>query len=255
MKIVSFNVNGIRASVKKSFIQDMNKVSPDILCLQETKATGEQVVEAVSALKGYHIFTNEAEKKGYSGTAIFSREEPLSVSYGIDVKAHDKEGRVITIELKDYQVVCVYVPNSGAKQVRLERRLKWDKAFRRYLSGLMEKKPLIVCGDFNVAHTENDIARPKSNYNKSSGYLQVEIDGFEKHLAKNLIDIWRIQHPEEIKYSYWNQMFNSRSRNVGWRIDYFLVDARLQDKVSNSDILNDVMGSDHCPVSIEIESS
>jgi len=252
MKIISFNVNGIRASVKKTFIEDMRTASPDILCLQETKATGEQVRIALEPLKGYHIYTNEAEKKGYSGTTILTREEPLSVSYGIDVKAHDNEGRVITVEMKDYYVLCVYVPNSGAKQVRLERRLKWDKSFRRYMVSLMERKPLIACGDFNVAYQEIDIARPKSNYNKSSGYLQVEIDGFSAHLKKKLVDIWRLQHPEEIKYSYWNQMFNSRSRNVGWRIDYFLVDERLVERVTHSDILNDVHGSDHCPVSLEL---
>ncbi|MBX2816021.1 MAG: exodeoxyribonuclease III [Saprospiraceae bacterium] len=254
MRIISFNVNGIRATVKKGLLSDIEAMQPDVLCLQETKATGEQVREAVADLKGYHIYTNEAEKKGYSGTAIFSRKEPRSVQYGIQVKAHDNEGRVITAEYDAYYVVCVYVPNSGAKQVRLDRRLRWDKSFRRYLTDLMKVKPVIVGGDFNVAFQEIDIARPKSNYNKSSGYLQVEIDGFEKHLSKNLVDVWRQQHPEEIKYSYWNQMFNSRSRNVGWRIDYFLVDQRLADQVVSSDILNDVMGSDHCPIEIVMPS-
>lgn len=252
MKIISFNVNGIRAITKKSFVEDMQKVNADIICLQETKATSEQVAEAVAELKGYHVFAHEAEKKGYSGTAILTKEEPISVLRDMGVDEHDTQGRIICAEYKEFYVVTVYVPNSGSELLRLSYRQTWDEAFLAYLKNLESKKPVIVCGDFNVAHKEIDLARPKPNYNKSAGFMQEEIDGMDAFTSNGLIDSFRYKNGDEVKYTWWSYRGGAREKNVGWRIDYFLVSDSIKDKIKDAFILNDVHGSDHCPVGIEI---
>lgn len=253
MKIVSFNVNGVRAIIKKDFIEDMKQMDPDILCLQETKATVEQSIEALSDFSEYKIFGNEAEKKGYSGTAILTKQEPLSVNYDIGIEEHDKEGRVIALEYTDFVLVNVYVPNSGSDLRRLEYRQEWDRAFLDYLKAHEKNKPVIVCGDFNVAHKEIDLARPKPNYNKSAGFMQEEIDGMDAYTGNGLVDTFRLLHEDEIKYSWWSYRGGARFKNVGWRIDYFLASKSITDRIKAAEIHNSIMGSDHCPVSIEFK--
>ncbi|MDX2360947.1 MAG: exodeoxyribonuclease III [Crocinitomicaceae bacterium] len=253
MEIISFNVNGIRAISKKNFFEDMQRVNADVICLQETKATAEQVKETVAdQMSSYSIFANDAERKGYSGTAILSKTEPLSVSYDMGIEEHDKEGRVICAEFNEYYVITVYVPNSGNDLRRLEYRQRWDADFLNYLKGLEENKPVIVCGDFNVAHTDIDLARPKPNYNKSAGYMQEEINGMDAYTSSGLVDSFRAKSREEVKYSWWSYRGGARDRNVGWRIDYLLASEGLLDRVEDAFILNDVHGSDHCPVGIKI---
>ena len=252
-RIVSFNVNGIRAIMKKDFEQDMESLNPDILCLQETKAQDDQVSEALESFSSYHIVSNSATKKGYSGTAILSKEKPIDIIYDIGVEEHDDEGRVIAAEYEDYFVVVVYVPNAGSALKRLDYRTTWDESFLNYLQELEKKKPVIVGGDFNVAHREKDLARPKANYDKHAGFTQKEIDGMNAYTGNGLVDTFRLLHPEEVKYSWWSYRGGARSRNVGWRIDYFLVSESLQDRVEKAEILNDIMGSDHCPVLLEIK--
>ncbi|MEO7079878.1 MAG: exodeoxyribonuclease III [Flavobacteriales bacterium] len=252
MKLISFNVNGIRASVKKGLADSLTAMDADIVCFQETKATPEQVAEALAEVKGYHINAYSAEKAGYSGTAILSREEPIRVDRGIGLDDHDTEGRVITATFADHIVVNAYIPNSGQGLKRLDYRQEWDIALREYLVGLASgKRPVIYTGDLNVAHQPIDIARPKPNYNKTAGYTQVEIDGFSNLLEAGFVDTFRHFHPEVVKYSWWNQRFNSRATNVGWRIDYVLVSKGFETKVKDAFILNEIMGSDHCPVGIE----
>ena len=251
MKLLSFNVNGIRAIVGKSFISDMQEIDFDVVCLQETKATVAQVNIALEPLQGYHIYANEAKKKGYSGTAILSKKSPLSVSYGIGIDEHDHEGRVVCLEFTDFYLVNVYVPNSGNTLLRLPYRQRWDADFYSYLKGLESKKPVVVCGDFNVAHKSIDLARPKPNYNKSAGHMQEEIDGMDNYVSAGLIDSYRSLYPDEAeKYSWWSYRAGARKRNIGWRIDYFLVSKSLEVKLTSAEIHNDIMGSDHCPVSI-----
>jgi exodeoxyribonuclease-3 len=251
MKLLSFNVNGIRAIVGKSLVSDMKALDFDIICLQETKATVLQVKEAVSSLDGYHVFANEAEKKGYSGTAILSKEEPISVSYGINSNEHDQEGRVVCAEFADFYLVNVYVPNSGNTLLRLPYRQKWDVDFCDYLKKLESKKPVAICGDFNVAHKSIDLARPKPNYNKSAGHMQEEIDGMNRYISSGFIDSFRFMHPEKTeRYSWWSYRAGARKRNIGWRIDYFLVSKELESKLVSAEIHHEIMGSDHCPVSI-----
>jgi exodeoxyribonuclease-3 len=252
MKIISFNVNGVRAITKKSFLEDMLALDADVICLQETKATVEQTKEALESLKAYHVFGNEAVKKGYSGTAILSKENPINVTTDIGVNEHDTEGRVLTAEYKDFFLVNVYVPNSGSDLKRLSYRQNWDKDFLAYLKGLEKAKPVIVCGDFNVAHKAIDLARPKPNYNKSAGFMQEEIDGMDAYTSNGLIDTFRLKYQEEIKYSWWSYRGGARAKNVGWRIDYFLVSDSLKLKIKDSFILNEIHGSDHCPVGIEM---
>ncbi|NVK65016.1 MAG: exodeoxyribonuclease III [Flavobacteriales bacterium] len=253
MQIVSFNVNGIRAISKKSFPEDMQKLSPDVLCLQETKATVDQVKETIGDLNGYHIYANEAEKKGYSGTAILSKVEPISVSYDMGIEEHDMEGRVIAAEFEDYYVVTVYTPNSGNDLKRLSYRQTWDEAFLNYLKELEANKPVLVCGDFNVAHKSIDLARPKANYNKSAGHMQEEIDGMDNYLSNGFVDTFRLKHDDEVKYSWWSYRGGARDRNVGWRIDYFLASESIASKISKAEIHNDIFGSDHCPVSVTLK--
>ena len=252
MKIISFNVNGIRAVVGKSFIPDMQRVNADVICLQETKATPEQVQDACAGLSDYHVFANSAERKGYAGTAILSKTQPINVTYGIGVSEHDSEGRVVCAEYNSYFVISVYVPNSGSELLRLGYRQTWDAAFLAYLKKLESKKPVIVCGDFNVAHQAIDLARPKENYNKAAGYMQEEIDGMNRFVENGLIDTFRALNPEQVKYSWWSYRAGAREKNVGWRIDYFLVSENFLSQVKESFILNDVYGSDHCPVGIQL---
>jgi exodeoxyribonuclease III len=248
VKIISWNVNGIRAAVKKGFLDFVKKEKPDILCLQETKAHPDQVDEM---LKEYeHHFWNSAEKKGYSGTAIFSKVKPLSIHYGIDEKEHVGEGRIIAAEFGEYYLVTVYTPNSGRGLVRLDYRKEWDKKFLKYLQELEEKKPVVLCGDLNVAHTDIDLKNAKSNYNKTAGYTQVEIDGLQKYFDHGFLDTFREFNKEPENYTYWSYMFSARSKNVGWRIDYFLLSKSLRKDLEKAFILPDVMGSDHCPVGI-----
>ncbi|MEN9941520.1 MAG: hypothetical protein RL286_1018 [Bacteroidota bacterium] len=252
MNIISFNVNGIRAVVGKTFITDMQALNPDIICLQETKATPEQVQDAVSSLKGYHVFASSAERKGYSGTAILSKEMPLNVTYGIGIAEHDNEGRVICAEYDNFFLITVYVPNSGSELLRLAYRQTWDTAFLSYLKNLEQQKPVLVCGDFNVAHQAIDLARPKENYNKAAGYMQEEIDGMNAYVGSGLIDTFRTLNPDTVKYSWWSYRAGARQKNVGWRIDYFLASAALQPALKEAYILNDILGSDHCPVGVAL---
>lgn len=250
MKYISWNVNGVRAVAKKGFSDKVREMNPDVICLQETKATPEQTAEAVADLEEYKVYGYGAERKGYSGTAILTKVEPINVSYGIGVEEHDTEGRVITAEFEKCFVVTTYVPNSGNGLKRLDYREGWDVAMQDYLKSLDAKKPVIWCGDLNVAHQEIDIARPKSNYNKTAGYTQVEIDGMTRLLDSGFIDTFREAHPDEVKYSWWSYRGGAREKNIGWRLDYFVISERLKDKVEEAFILNEVEGSDHCPVGL-----
>ncbi len=252
MKVVSFNVNGIRAIMKKDFQESLAMMDPDVLCIQETKAQDDQVAEALKPINGYHLYSNSAVKKGYSGTAILTKVKPITVSYDINIEEHDTEGRVICAEFSAYFVVTVYVPNSGSALKRLTYRQTWDKAFLAYLKALEKKKPVIVCGDLNVAHRDIDLANPKPNYNKSAGFMQEEIDGIDAYLSAGFVDTFRHFQPDTQKYSWWSYRAGARARNVGWRIDYFLISADLLSKVKKADIYNEVMGSDHCPVALEL---
>ncbi len=252
MRLVSWNVNGIRAAMKKDFVQSLAAMETDVLCLQETKAQDEQVAEALAEINGYHLYSNSAEKKGYSGTAILSKSEPLSVQYDMDIEEHDQEGRVIAAEFESFYLVTVYTPNSGNGLKRLDYRQQWDADFLAYLQQLEKQKPVVLCGDLNVAHKDIDLARPKPNYNKSAGYTQAEIDGLDNLVAAGFVDTFRDQHAEKVKYSWWSYRAGARAKNVGWRIDYFMVSASLQGCVTGADILNEVMGSDHCPVLLDL---
>ena len=252
MRLVSWNVNGIRAVMKKDFLNILAEMETDVLCLQETKAQDDQVLEALTDLDGYHIYTNSAIKKGYSGTAILSKIKPISVEYDLGIEEHDQEGRVIAAEYTDFILVTVYTPNSGSELKRLSYRQSWDREFHNYLKQLETRKPVVVCGDLNVAHKDIDLARPKPNYNKSAGYMQEEIDGIQQYLDSGFIDSFRLRHPSKEKYSWWSYRAGARAKNVGWRIDYFLVSSVLKDKVKDAEILNEVMGSDHCPVQLEL---
>ena len=251
MKIVSWNVNGIRAIAKKTFHTDLDLLAADILCLQETKAQDNQVEETLKPLNGYNIYSNSAKKPGYSGTAIISKVKPLNVTRGISIEEHDNEGRVLCLEFEKFFLINVYVPNSGSELKRLGYRQFWDKAFLDYLKDLEKVKPVIVCGDFNVAHKEIDLARPKANYNKTAGYMQEEIEGMNRFLESGLADTFRRFHPDETgRYSWWSYRAGTRSKNIGWRIDYFLVSESFLPSVNNAFILEDITGSDHCPVGI-----
>lgn len=251
-RLLSWNVNGIRAAMKKDFGNNLDSLNADVICLQETKAQVDQVIEALEPIDGYHIYANHAERKGYSGTAILSKPKPTNVLNDIGVKIHDTEGRVITAEFDDYYLVTTYVPNSGRGLVRHDYRAKWDKAFRKFLKDLDAHKPVIVCGDLNVAHQAIDLKNPKSNYNKTAGYTQLEIDGFSKHLDSGFVDTFRSMHPDEVAYSWWSYRAGAREKNVGWRLDYFLVSERLMPEVEASFIHPEVVGSDHCPVGIAL---
>ncbi|AEP28574.1 exodeoxyribonuclease III [Brumicola nitratireducens] len=252
MKLVSWNVNGVRAAIKKDFLQSMASLDCDVLCLQETKAQDEQVIEALCELNGYHIFTNSAVKKGYSGTSIITRIQPIDVTKDMGIEEHDQEGRVLCAEFSDLYLVTVYTPNSGNDLKRLSYRAQWDADFLSYIKKLEEKKPVVICGDLNAAHRDIDLARPKPNYNKSAGYTQQEIDGIDNLVAAGYVDTFRYVHPEKVKYSWWSYRAGARERNVGWRIDYFLVSPKLQGQIHDAEIHNDIHGSDHCPVSVQL---
>ena len=253
MKIISWNVNGIRAAVGKEFIQEFKKLDADVFCVQETKAQNDQVETALSSLEDHYISTHSAVKKGYSGVSVISKAEPISVKVNIGVEEHDQEGRVIATEFEKFILINVYVPNSGSGLKRLDYRSTWDKAFAAYLRNMRKVKPIIVVGDFNVAHEAIDLARPKSNYNKTSGYTQVEIDGMDLLLSEGLIDAFRTLYPEKIQYTFWSVRFGARAKNVGWRIDYFLVDERLKDNIEDCIIWDQIMGSDHCPLQLTLK--
>lgn len=256
MRLISWNVNGIRAAMKKDFRTSLEQMAPDILCLQETKAQDDQVLEALAEIEGYHLYTNSAVKKGYSGTAICTKTKPLAVQCDMNVEEHDQEGRVIAAWFEHFILVTVYTPNSGQQGLkRLDYRERWDREFLQYIQRLERDKPVIICGDLNVCHRPIDIARPEANYNKSAGYMQVEIDGIDNLLAAGYVDSFRYLHPETVKYSWWSMRSGARPRNIGWRIDYFLVSQALQARIQGAEILNEVMGSDHCPVVLEIDGA
>ena len=253
LTLASWNVNGIRATIKKDFVKNMRELGPDILCLQETKASAEEAKETLEVMKEYKIFTNSSKaRKGYSGTAILTKEEPVQVSYDLGIEEHDQEGRVITAEYNQFFVTTVYTPNSGEGLARLDYRETWDKAFLDYILWLNKRKPVLVCGDLNVAHQEIDIARAKENYNKSAGYTQREIDGFQRFLDAGFTDTFRHFHKKDEVYTYWNYVTNGRAKNIGWRIDYFLVSNRIMPSIKGAGIHNEYFGSDHCPVSLEM---
>ena len=249
MKLVSWNVNGLRACINKGFNDFFTAAAADIVCLQETKM---QQGQAEVHFPGYEQFWHSAEKKGYSGTAVFSRQTPLSVAYGMGIAEHDQEGRIITLEFDDYQLINVYTPNSQRGLTRLEYRMQWEDAFRDHISRLASKKPVIICGDLNVAHQEIDIKNPASNKN-NAGFTQQERDKMTELLESGLTDSFRHLYPERRDaYSWWSYMSNARERNIGWRIDYFLVSSLLDQEIQEAAILPEVMGSDHCPVVLEI---
>ena len=252
MKIISWNVNGIRAVLKKGFLDFINDTDPDIICIQETKAHPEQV--ELSLDKYPYKFWNSAEKKGYSGTAIFSKIKPLNINYDMNIKKHDQEGRVICLELKNYYLVTVYTPNSKRDLSRLAYREKeWDVDFLKYLKKLEQNKPIIFCGDLNVAHKEIDLKNYKTN-KRNAGFTDEERIGFDNYINSGFIDTFRIFNKDEGHYTWWSYMFNSRAKNVGWRIDYFCVSELIKNKIKKSIILPEVMGSDHAPILIEIEN-
>jgi exodeoxyribonuclease-3 len=253
MRIASWNVNGLRAVMKKSFTESLDVLQADVLCLQETKAQDDQVVTALQGVDGYHIYSNSAVKKGYSGVAILSRQKPLQVSADIGIEEHDQEGRVLTAEFTDFYLVTVYTPNSGSELLRLPYRQRWDANFLAFVKKLEEKKPVLICGDLNVAHTEIDLTRPKANYNKSAGFTQQEIDGMDRIVEAGFVDTFRQLHGDTIKYSWWSYRAGARGKNVGWRIDYFLGTQKfVETRVMSAEIWNDIFGSDHCPVSVEL---
>ena len=250
MKLVSWNVNGLRACEGKGFSESFRKLDADIFCLQETKMQQGQLDIEFS---GYRSFWNYAEKKGYSGTAVFSRLEPLAVTYGLGIEEHDHEGRVITLEFKDFYLVCVYTPNSQEELKRLDYRMKWEDDFRAYLKKLDQAKPVIVCGDMNVAHKEIDLKNPKTNHH-NPGFTDQERQKFTDLLNEGFTDTWRHFYPDlEGVYSWWSYRFQSRQKNTGWRIDYFLSSKRLDDKLTDAKIHTEVLGSDHCPVELDIK--
>ena len=250
MRLISWNVNGLRAAMGKGFLDFAKAQDPDVLCIQETKM---QEGQAEVPLDGYHQYWCSADKKGYSGTAVFTKEEPLNVTYGIGIDEHDHEGRVITAEYPDFYLVNVYVPNSQDGLKRLDYRMKWEDDFRAYLKGLENNKPVITCGDFNVAHEEIDLKNPKNN-RKNAGFTDEERGKMTELLDDGFIDTWRYFYPDlEGVYSWWSYRFNARRNNAGWRIDYFIVSEALRNKLKAAEILTDVMGSDHCPVTLEIE--
>ena len=250
MKFISWNVNGLRACVGKGFCETFNALEADFFCLQETKMQPHQLD---LAFEGYRSYWCSAEKKGYSGTAVYTRHEPLSVSYGIGVEQHDHEGRVITVEMPGFYLVTVYTPNSQDGLRRLDYRMEWEDAFRAYLVALAAKKPVVVCGDLNVAHKEIDLKNPKTN-RKNAGFTDEERGKFTELLNAGFVDSYRYFYPEqEGVYSWWSYRFHAREKNSGWRIDYFLVSRQLTDKLQGAKIHTDIFGSDHCPVEVEID--
>ena len=249
MKLISWNVNGLRACVGKGFKEAFAQLDADFFCLQETKM---QEGQLDISFPGYESYWNSADKKGYSGTAIFTRQKPLSVTKGIGIDAHDHEGRVLTMELEQFYLVCVYTPNSQDQLRRLDYRMQWEDDFQAYLHQLDSKKPVIVCGDMNVAHEEIDIKNPKSN-RRNAGFTDEERQKMTQLLQSGFTDTFRHFYPDQVTYSWWSYRFHAREKNAGWRIDYFIVSQRLKDKVKAADIRDNIFGSDHCPVYLELE--
>lgn len=250
MKLISWNVNGIRACVTKGFLDFFNEMDADIFCIQESKLQAGQID---LQLEGYHQYWNYAEKKGYSGTAIFTKKEPLSVTYGLGIEEHDKEGRVITLEFEDFYMVTVYTPNSKNELARLDYRMVWEDAFREYLVNLDKKKPVIVCGDLNVAHKEIDLKNPKTN-TRNAGFTEEERGKFTDLLNAGFTDTFRFFYPDLTGvYSWWSYRFSARAKNAGWRIDYFVTSKSIDEKLVDAKIHTEVLGSDHCPVELTIE--
>ena len=250
MKLISWNVNGLRACVRKGFLDYFKDIDADIFCVQETKLQEGQID---LDLEGYYDYWNYAEKKGYSGTAVFTKEKPLSVKYGLGIEEHDNEGRVITLEFEKFYLVNVYTPNSQREITRLDYSITWEDEFRSYLQQLDKDKPVILCGDLNVAHKEIDLKNPKTN-RRNAGFTDEERGKMTELLGSGFIDTFRYFYPDkEEAYSWWSYMRKSRDRNVGWRIDYFIVSERLKDNLKDAEIHSEVLGSDHCPVALEIE--
>ena len=249
MKFISWNVNGLRACVGKDFEQQFKDFNADFFCLQETKM---QAGQLDLSFPGYESYWNYADKKGYSGTAIFTKHKPLSVTYGINIDEHDHEGRVITLEMDDFYLVTVYTPNSQDELRRLEYRMKWEEDFQSYLHKLDEIKPVIVCGDMNVAHQEIDLKNPKTNH-QNAGFTDEEREKMTQLLNNGFIDTFRTLYPEQVTYSWWSYRFRAREKNTGWRIDYFLISERLRDRLVDAKIHTEIMGSDHCPVEIDLK--
>lgn len=254
MKLISWNVNGLRAVINKGFVDFFNKIDADIFCIQETKMQEDQINEEIKNIfKGYNEYWNSAEKKGYSGTAIFSKQKPINVTYGIGIEEHDKEGRVITLEFEKFYMVNCYTPNSKRELERLDYRMVWEDEFRKYLLKLNENKPVILCGDLNVAHEEIDLKNPKTN-RKNAGFTDEERNKITELLNAGFTDTFRFLYPTKPDcYSWWSYMFKAREKNAGWRIDYFIVSKSIEDKIKESYIYSEVLGSDHCPVGLEIE--
>ena len=250
MKLISWNVNGLRACVGKGFFDYFKEQQADIFCLQETKLQEGQIE---LELDGYYQYWNYAEKKGYSGTAIFTKEKPISVHYGIGIEEHDKEGRVITLEFEKFYMITVYTPNSQEKLARLDYRMKWEEDFKNYLLELDKKKPVIVCGDLNVAHKEIDLKNPKTN-RKNAGFSDEEREKMTKLLESGFVDSFRYFYPNKTDiYSWWSYRFSARAKNAGWRIDYFLVSDRIKENMKGAEIHTEILGSDHCPVLLNID--
>lgn len=249
-KLISWNVNGLRACVGKGFTDFFNKIDADVFCLQETKVSEGQIEFAP---EGYNCYWNYAEKKGYSGTAIFTKEAPLNVTYGMGIEEHDHEGRIITLEFDNYYMITVYTPNSKRELERLDYREVWEDDFRAYVNKLRESKPVVLCGDLNVAHKEIDLKNPKTNHH-SAGFTDEERNKMTKLLESGFVDTFRHFYPDVTeRYSWWSYMFKAREKNAGWRIDYFLTSEELTDKLVSADIHHDIMGSDHCPVELVID--
>ena len=250
MKLISWNVNGLRAVLKKGFEEFFYDINADIFCIQETKMQEGQIENF--ELKGYKQYWNSALKKGYSGTAVFTKIEPNSVSYGIGIEEHDQEGRVITLEFDKFYLVNIYVPNAKRELERLDYRMIWEDEIRKYLSNLNKKKPVIMCGDLNVAHEEIDLKNPKTN-RRNAGFTDEERNKMTELLKANFIDTFRYVYPDKIAYSWWSYMGNARAKDIGWRIDYFIVSNDIKEKIKDAYIFKDIYGSDHCPVGLEIE--
>lgn len=249
MKLISWNVNGLRACAGKGFGESFKALDADVVCLQETKM---QAGQLDLEFDGYESYWNYADKKGYSGTAIYTRVKPLSVSNDIGIDEHDHEGRVITMEFDDFYLVCVYVPNSQDELKRLTYRMRWEDDFRSYVSGLAEKKGVVICGDLNVAHNDIDIKNPASNRH-NAGFTDEERGKFNALLDAGFVDSWRMLNPDTVKYSWWSYRFKARERNAGWRIDYFIVSESMKDRISGAEIHNEIFGSDHCPVELDLK--
>lgn len=249
MKLISWNVNGLRACAGKGFGESFKALDADVVCLQETKM---QAGQLDLEFDGYESYWNYADKKGYSGTAIYTRVKPLSVSNDIGIDEHDHEGRVITMEFDDFYLVCVYVPNSQDELKRLTYRMKWEDDFRSYVRGLAEKKGVVICGDLNVAHNDIDIKNPASNRH-NAGFTDEERGKFNALLDAGFVDSWRMLNPDTVKYSWWSYRFKARERNAGWRIDYFIVSESMKDRISGAEIHNEIFGSDHCPVELDLK--